>query len=164
DVVLLIRRHPFIALMPLAVLVLAALAPIVVYIIFHAPITNSSYLSIYSFTATLYYLFIWILAFYHLMIYTLNTIIVTNKRVIDRDQNRFFDWKISELHIYRVQDITVSTKGFIPTLLHYGNVVVQTAGSEKEFIFKEMPHPEMLKDAIMKVVSMSNAGLKAQAD
>jgi len=159
EVVLLLRRHPFVALLPVSTACTFALAPILIFAVFYSYIVDT-YLTIFLFFTSLYYMILWIFAFYFLTMYTLNTVIVTNKRIIDRDQLGFFDRVVSELHLYRVQDITVSTKGVIPTILHYGDVIVQTAGVEQKFVFHEMPQPEKVRAAIMKVVSMTNSGVK----
>ncbi len=159
-VILLLRRHRFIAFMPISASALLALIPILIYLIFYSFIVDSKFYTLFLFLTCILYMFLWLVAFYHLMMYTLNTVIVTNKRIIDRDQNSFFDRKISELHIYRVQDVTVSIKGILPTLLKYGDISVQTAAVDKEFVFHEMPYPDQVKSEIMKVVSMANAGVK----
>ena len=103
---------------------------------------------------------LWLIGFYLLMMYTLNNVIVTDRRIIERNQLGFFDRQVSELHVYRIQDITVSTKGVIPTMLHYGDVIIQTAGAEQKFIFRQLPRPEEVRTAIMRVASMANAGVK----
>lgn len=164
EVVLLLRRHPFVALMPVSTLASIGLIVFIAFLAFYSSIANSPYFTLALYLLSIFYLLLWIMIFYKLTMYTLNTVIVTDRRIIERDQNSFFDRKVSELHIYRIQDITVSTKGIIPTMLHYGDIVVQTAASDKEFTFHEMPRPEEVKNAIMKVVSMANAGVKPQTD
>jgi uncharacterized membrane protein YdbT with pleckstrin-like domain len=158
-VIMLLRRHPFVVMMPMGFVGSLALAPIFVFVVFYSYIM-ASYLSLFLFISSLYYMVLWLIAFYLLTMYVLNTVIITNKRIIDRDQHGFFDQKVSELHLYRVQDVTVYTKGIIPTTLRYGDVIVQTAGIEQKFIFHEVPHPELVKASIMKAVSMANSGVK----
>lgn len=163
-VIMLLRRHRFIALMPISASGLLALLPIFIYLIFYSYIVKSQFYTLFLFITCLLYMGLWLKAFYHLMLYTLNTVIVTNKRIIDRDQNSFFDRKVSELHIYRIQDVTFSIRGILPTLLKYGDITVQTAAVDKEFVFHEMPNPEFVKSEIMKVVAMANAGVKPLTD
>ncbi|KKQ77632.1 MAG: hypothetical protein UT00_C0008G0004 [Parcubacteria group bacterium GW2011_GWA1_38_7] len=87
--------------------------------------------------------------------YTLDVWIVTNRRIIDSAQHGFFNRTISELHLTRIQDISVETRGFVQTILHFGDLQVQTAGTEEKFKFHQIPHPEKVKDEIMKLVSTS---------
>ncbi len=164
EVVLLLRRHPFVALMPASTLTTVGVITALIFLAFYSYLAQTPYFELVLFLGSLYYLLLWLMIFYKLTMYTLNTVIVTDRRIIERDQNSFFDRKVSELHIYRIQDITVSTKGIIPTMLHYGDIVVQTAASEKEFTFHEMPNPEEVKNSIMRVVSMANAGVKPASE
>jgi uncharacterized membrane protein YdbT with pleckstrin-like domain len=164
QVIFLLRRHPFVAFLPVSAAATMALIPILGFLIFYSYIVRSGYFSFFLFLMSLYYMLLWVIAFYHLTMYTLNTVIVTDKRIIDRDQLGFFDRKVSELHVYRIQDVTVSTKGILPTMLGYGDVMVQTAGIEQSFVFHEMPNPEEIKTEIMKVVSMANASVKPHTE
>lgn len=85
--------------------------------------------------------------------YMLDVWIVTDRRIIDSTQHGFFNRTVSELHLTRVQDISVHTVGVIPTLLHFGDLQVQTAGTEEKFNFLQIPNPLAVKDAIMAVVT-----------
>jgi uncharacterized membrane protein YdbT with pleckstrin-like domain len=163
-VVFLLRKHPFTILLPLNLFLLAGLAPILIFIIFYSSITESLYFLPFIFLSSIFYLGLWLVIFYHLTIYMLNTVIITDKRIIDRDQHGFFNQEISELHLNRVQDVTAYTKGALKTFLHYGDVHVQTASSEKQFIFHDVANPEKLKTDIMKVVAEKHSGVKKIKD
>ena len=162
-VVLLLRKHPFVIILPLSLLGLAGILPILVIFVFHAYVTDHSLFLTFLFLSSIYYIMLWVASFYILTMYTLNTIIITDKRIIDNDQRAFFNRQVSELHVYRIQDVTVYTRGVIETFLHFGDVVVQTAASEKQFIFHQIPRPEEVKDIIMKVASARHAGVKIPA-
>lgn len=41
--------------------------------------------------------------------------------------------------------------GAIPTILKYGDVFVQTAGSKEHFFFHEVPDPDLVRDIIIKL-------------
>lgn len=161
EVVLLLRQHPFVILIPFIIYVLVGLVPIVVFFAFHTYIADSIFFLLFLFLSSLFYLILWLLMFYTLTMYTLNTVILTDKRLIDRDQHGFFDRSVSELHIYRVQDVAIYTKGAIKTFLHYGDVIVQTAASEERFKFHNVPAPEEVKNTIMRVVASRQSGVKA---
>lgn len=83
--------------------------------------------------------------------YYMDIWVVTNKRIIDIDYQRLFDRNIAILRLDRVQDITTHVQGIVGTLLRYGSVNVQTAGSDKEFVIDQIANPEALRDAISKV-------------
>jgi hypothetical protein len=78
--------------------------------------------------------------------------VVTNRRIIDIDYRRLFDRDIAILRLDRVQDITTRVVGIIGTLLRFGAVRMQSAGSDKAFIIDQIANPEILRDAIVNVV------------
>ncbi len=103
-------------------------------------------------SVSIYCLFIWLFFFFSFVDYYLDIWIVTNERIIDIRQAGFFNRTISEQLLYRVQDVTSEVAGFFPTILKYGNVYVQTAGTAERFFFKEIPNPEYARDLIIKLV------------
>ena len=98
---------------------------------------------------SLYLLFTLAFLFASWINYYLDVWIITNKRIIDLEQRGLFNRETSEFLIGRVQDVTVETPGFIPTMLDYGNMTIQTAG-EKNFVVHEIPHLHKAKDLILK--------------
>ena len=48
--------------------------------------------------------------------------------------------------------------GFFPTLLDFGDVMVQTAGEQEHFHFRNVPNPEAYKEEIMLLVKKAVAG------
>jgi len=95
---------------------------------------------------------IWSMLFFETMIYLLDTWTVTTERIIDIDQRGFFIRKLSEIDLNRVQDISVKTTGFLGTILDYGDIEIQSAGTVNKFHFRQVAHPQLVKDKIMKLV------------
>ncbi len=159
-VILLLRPHLFTILLPMSLLFLAALIPIGIWIWLSDKISLVELQALFSFLISLYYLGLWSLLFYFLTIYSLNIVIITDRRIIQNEQYGYFSRKISELQTYRVQDISINVRGMIETFLNFGDIRVQTAGSEREFIFKKIPNPGQVKDSIMQVVTAHQAKLQ----
>lgn len=67
--------------------------------------------------------------------------IVTDERIVDIDFVNILHKKYAETRISKVEDVTQRTGGFIQSLFNYGNVIVQTAGTEAVFIFDKVPRP-----------------------
>jgi uncharacterized membrane protein YdbT with pleckstrin-like domain len=153
-VVLLVRRHPFFIIMRVIFSIILALVPIAVYISFAPIITSHNLTDVFFFAYSLWCLFIWSSIFYALTMYSLDVWIVTDHRIIDNTQNGFFSRTVSELHLSRVQDISVETKGVIQTFIKFGDLQVQTAAAEEKFKFSQISNPLKIKDEIMKVVSL----------
>ncbi len=153
EVILLIRRHPFFILLRLFFFFILVLIPIAIGLAFPSFIYSHKILNLFLFVSSIWYLFIWSAIFYALTMYTLDVWIVTDRRIIDSTQHGFFNRTISELHITRIQDISVQTSGVIQTFLKFGDLQVQTAGTEEKFKFFQIPHPEKIKDEIMRLAS-----------
>ena len=158
-VIMLLRQHPFTILIRVAFFGLACLVPIVLGTIFFSSLEARSLLNLFFFVSSLWYLGLWFAIFYSLAMYSLNTVIITDHRIIESDQHGFFNRQISELHSHRIQDVSAHTNGVIETFLKFGNITVQTAGSEKQFIFKQIPKPEQVKDTIMQIADARNSGV-----
>lgn len=159
-VVLLTRQHPFFIIIRIGLFVFACLLPIAILIVFWSYLHGKVWMDFFLFISSIWYMGFWLAIFRSLTIYTLNTVIVTDRRIIESDQYGFFNRKISELHNQRIQDVTTHTNGIIETFLEFGNVMVQTAASEKQFIFYHIPCPEKVKDAIMQTVLSRHSGVK----
>lgn len=150
-ILLLIRRHPFTISTRLVVLILVGLVPIILGKFFFPHISTEDYKDLFFFLSSLWYLGLWLFIFHALTLYILNTVIVTDRRVIDRDQHGLFNQKVSELNGDRIQDVSTHVNGVVETFLGFGDVTVQTAASERQFIFHQVPRPEQVKDVIIKM-------------
>lgn len=100
--------------------------------------------------ASLMLLLIWLQFMVGFTDYFLDVWVVTDHRILDIEQLGFFNREFSEFRLERVQDVTVDVAGILPTLLHYGDVHIQTAGEERDFIFRQVPYPHKIKDQILK--------------
>lgn len=77
----------------------------------------------------------------HFLLWYFTVSIVTNERIIDIDFINILNKKFSETRISKIEDVTERTGGFIRTVFNYGDVIVQTAGTEEAFQFLAVPRP-----------------------
>ena len=103
-------------------------------------------------TACIYTMSIWLICFIEFTDYYLDTWIITTHRVINIEQKGLFNRVASELHLAVVQDVTSDVKGIVRTFFDYGNVLVQTAAERTQFVFKDIEHPEKVKELIIQLV------------
>ncbi len=150
-VLIFLRRHPIVILIRIFALLIAFIFSLLVSAFFIDFIISNNLIAIFLFLLSTWSLFIWVLIFYSFTMYTLDVWIVTNHRIIDTTQHGFFNRTVSELHKSRIQDIYVNTDGTIQTLLNYGDLYIQTAGTEERFKFLQIPNPVKVKDEIMKM-------------
>jgi hypothetical protein len=84
--------------------------------------------------------------------YFLNAWVLTSHRIVDIKQRRFFSREVSSLFLSRVQDVTTEVNGVLPSLLNMGDIKVQTAAEDVEFVMHGIPRPEQMRDIILKYV------------
>ncbi len=154
QIILFLRRHWFIFFAHL-LSILAGIAGLILayffFIFFDPSFSQSEYYSLLLFGESLGTLFIWNLFFILWLDYYLDAWIVTNERIININQKGFFNRDISELKLTKIQDVTSEISGFIPTLLNYGNIHVQTAGEKERFVFYQIPDPNKVKNVIVQL-------------
>lgn len=102
--------------------------------------------------ASVYVLSLWLFSFLEFTDFYLDTWIVTNDRIINVEQHGLFSRKASELHMGAVQDVTSGIVGIVRTFFDYGTVLVQTAAEHTQFVFKDVEHPEKVKERIIQLV------------
>lgn len=70
--------------------------------------------------------------------------IVTTERILDIDFINVLHKKVAETRLSKVEDVTQKSGGFFEAFFDYGNVYVQTAGTESNFLFDEVPRPQQV--------------------
>ncbi len=93
-------------------------------------------------------LIIWMLFFVAWTNYYLDILILTDKRIIDINQIGLFARDISELRLEKIQDLKIEIIGFIPSLLNFGSLTIQTAGESSEFSIRNIHDPNAIKNLI----------------
>lgn len=149
NVLALLYRHWFVIL---SRLIFFAFLAGLVFIVYRLVLPYAGRFGLVALADLVFYLYLmiwWYGLFRTLMVYVLDTWVVTDHRIIDSRQHGLFRREVAELNLSKIQDISVSVKGIIPTFLDFGNLEVQTAGVEQKFLFREIPHPQAVKDIIM---------------
>jgi hypothetical protein len=103
------------------------------------------------FIETTFLIMLWFYSFLIWIDYYLDVWIITNERILNIEQRGLFVRHSSELQLGNVQDITTEVTGIIPTILNYGDVLVQTAGERERFVFRHVPDPYAVKGLIMQL-------------
>jgi hypothetical protein len=163
--ILYFRRHPITFLPLVLIALLVILIPFAAYylISFLKPefFAEPGYLTLFILGASIFFLFGSLFAFQMFIEYWLDVFILTDRRLLDIDQHGLFGRTVSELRLYRTQDVTAQVKGMLHSLLDYGDVFVQTAGEIERFKFEDISHPNHVAKLILE---MSEADRKQQLD
>lgn len=148
-----VRRH-YVTLVP-AILILALLllvplgAAWLVTTVFPRLVEISIVPPLGVLLGSLYYLSILLFFYTYFIDFYLDVLVVTNDRLIDIEQIGLFARSVSELDLYKIQDITSTVKGFFATLFNFGDISIQTAGAVEKFHVQHIPNPEGLRQAIL---------------
>ncbi len=148
-----VRKHWFVFLAESIGLTLLVLLPIILLLIlglFYDLHLTLKIFSIFGFLYCGWLTLIWIYFFVIWTDYYLDVWIITNNRIIDIDQKAIFHREVSSFHLDKIQDVSVEVSGLIPTLLNFGNLHVQTASDNREFVIRNAANPGVVKEFILR--------------
>jgi len=147
QIILLLRKHWITNLPWLFATFFLLFAPPIVFPYFllrHPPIGGLPPLPL-NFLLVLFafwYLVTFGFALVNFIVWYFNVYIVTNERIVDVDFLHLLYKQLSSTRIARIQDITYKLGGVSRALFDFGDVFIQTAGTEPNFDFLAVPHPE----------------------
>lgn len=154
EVVQIIHRHWFNILSRFLLVLLLALlliGSLVAFLLLFPDMFGMGGKTFFIFMENTFFILLWLFGFLTWIDYYFDIWIITDQRIVNIEQKGLFDRHISELNFSRIQDVTTTVEGIIPTVLNFGDVSVQTAGEEGRFIFRMVPDPYKIKDTIMKI-------------
>jgi len=153
------RKHWFLPAIKTVVMSILFVVPIVILLtLLDKTITTEFFEITFSlqkpsvavFVISLWGLFLWLRFFSFWSDYNLDGWILTNKRVIDLEQHGFFKREMASFRLERLQDVTTEINGIVATFFKFGNVHVQTAGTDREFVLRFAADPTKIKETILK--------------
>lgn len=131
-VVLLLRKHWIVDLALLVSACITIFLPFALYALINAiwSIPTTTYTQLIWVGLHVYMLFALFVYFVKWIDHRFDLIIFTDRRMVDINQTRLFNRKISEANLAQIQDIASEVKGFWGTILNYGSLNIQTAGPD----------------------------------
>ncbi len=155
QLVFFLRRHPITLFSVICGYVLLFASPFLIawYLRAFQPelLANTNIMAAVIFGGSALFLFIWLFLFQLFLDYYLDSWIVTNRRILNIEQNGLFGRTVSELRLYRIQDVTAIVNGFVKTMFNFGEVEIQTAGERERFLFEEIPRPNEVARKILEL-------------
>lgn len=154
-ILLLLRQHPIVNLSWMLPALLGLILPFVLIYFFkllQLPLAQVLPPVFQPLVAAVYYLFL--LAWTHLsfLSWYFNVYIVTDRRIVDLDYWGFLFFRLSTATITHIEDVTYTVRGGWGILFNYGDVFIQTAGTETNFDFLNVPCPAKVAQVIMTLV------------
>lgn len=83
--------------------------------------------------------------------------IVTDRQIVDIDFNVIVYKEVTYTLLAHVEDVSSKSGGFFSSFFNYGNIFVQTAGSEINTEFLNIPYPQEASKIINELVAQTHA-------
>ena len=150
DIKIIVRRHWAVIIGLVIFALVMLILPIILYSVLRSFVQlKGGIYSIFILGLGIYYMFVLTLLYIGWLDYYLDVAIITNERIVDIDQDGLFNRTVSELHLSKIQDVSGNVKGIVGTMMDFGDVKVQTAGTTEEFILDTIPHPYKVSKMII---------------
>lgn len=91
-----------------------------------------------------WYLFTFGYLFLNFLIWYFNINLVTTERIIDVDFSNLIYKEVTATRIAKIQDVTYKVGGVIHQVFNYGDIFIQTAGTEVNIEFLKVPKPALV--------------------
>lgn len=151
-VIIIARRHWFKPVFETLLLFFSLLIPLFATSIVYGLIDTSKYEINFGLLSIIilisWFFIIWNIAFVIWTNHFLDVLIITNLHIYDIDQIGLWHREVSMLQIPKIQDISSKIDGLIPSILGYGDLEIQSAGSLNNFIVKRIQKPDLLRQKI----------------
>ena len=106
------------------------------------------------FPQTLLFAIIWASAgflrvIYHFIDWYYDVWILTDSGIIDIERNGVFDITATRVEYHMMEGISYNIKGFIPTILKYGEITIDKLGAQTALVLKDASNPKKLERRIL---------------
>ncbi len=152
DIILILRRHWLTFIFKFFPIIVGVILLVFVHFVlvdFLKDLFDMDNVYLLYFLESIIAMFLWLIFFVLWIDYYFDAWIITDRRIVDIEQQGLFRRNVSELEHSKIQDVTTEIHGILPTILKYGFVYVQTAGKKGRFVFKEVPHPMFVRKLIV---------------
>ncbi|MBI2641630.1 hypothetical protein HYW87_03490 [Candidatus Roizmanbacteria bacterium] len=148
EVILVLRAHP-VTQLPWIINSIVFLIVLIILNFFLPSVLNPAqifFANVFGFAVIFAY--IW----FNFLGWFFNVGIITNERIIDVDFHSVLYKEVTEAQLGKVEDVTAKSGGFFASVFNYGNVFVQTAGTEVNIEFYNVPKPSEVTKIINQLV------------
>lgn len=134
------RQSPFVLIHPLAISAFVLILP--AYAILRYASSNTALRNV----LLIFAIGVIAHALRTIIIWRLNTYVITNQRILHYAQKGLFDQTVTETPHERVLNVSYKTEGIISRIVGYGDVVVQVVGLMEPIVLKNIATPMPIKD------------------
>jgi hypothetical protein len=141
EVILLSRRH-WIVLYPwLAFDVLIAVVPLALAIWLSTKVDAGAVRLAVLGVGLLWALVITVRGYFRWYRYHHDVWLITNQRLIDSLRRNWFHHQVASADLVDIEDVSMQRDGFLQTMLNFGDLRVQTAGQQENFVLGNIHNP-----------------------
>ena len=91
-------------------------------------------------------------------VYRHNYIVITNVHLIKVEQAGIIARETSQMGLGHIQDVKGRRSGLLGFILNYGDVEIQSAGAQENFVFRTAHDPQLLADQLLQFEADFNSG------
>ena len=148
EVILVLRSHP-VTLIPILINGL-----VLFFILFFTNFFFPSFLTLSQilFINVFFLVFIGNYLWFGFLNWYFNVGIITNRGIVDVDFNLVIYKETTYTLLSHIEDITAKSGGFLESVFDFGNLFIQTAGTERNTEFMNIPHPSAAAKIINSIV------------
>lgn len=156
EVIFKLHRHPLTFIPIIGLFLIMLIVPIGVYFLIDSlfPALLVKDTTLYAVTVLLgstYFLLSYVFFYVRFIDYYLDMWVVTNDRIVDIEQHGLFNRVITELDLFRIQDVTANVSGLFGTLFRYGDVIITTASANTHIVFRNVPGPNHIRERLIQL-------------
>lgn len=137
QVILILRAHPITQLQWVINTFIIIILLVVLNYIFPSFFSLRQIIYINIFGVAFILSYIW----FNFLSWFFNVGIITSERIIDVDFHNVIYKEVTATKLDKVEDVTSKTGGYFQSFFDYGNVFIQTAGTEANIEFMNVPKP-----------------------
>jgi hypothetical protein len=146
---LVFRQHPMVMRKQLIIgmlLILAGTVPLLIWPLADWALKVAILTPLFAMAYWFYYWIGWYYSVY----------VVTNERIVEVRQKGFFNRKVTEFGLDKIQNVNYHITGLEAVLLGYGNITVQTYVGE--LVMPIIHHPVKIHSKLVDIVRQANTG------
>jgi hypothetical protein len=154
DIILMTRQHPAVFILKALLVIFLLFAPIILYAIFNSFFEGKMNIALWMGGSLVFVLLAITLAFDSFFKWFYSVNIITNERIVDVDFSNILYHKFSEAQLEKIEDVSHKPAGLLSTIFDFGDVFIQTAGTNPEFVFDNVPRPRYVQDTLLDLLEL----------
>lgn len=148
EILLILRSHWITNITWIFLAIFLFFAPISLYFV---PLLQSFPARFQSVFVIAWYLFLLMFVFERFLTWFFNITIITDERIIDVDFLNLTTKKVSDAELDKIQDVSFTGHGVFQTIFNFGDILVQTAAEQTQFVFEKISRPTEVADILQKL-------------